>query len=343
MSDSQPLAILNCGLVTAAGLSAPSACAAIRAGVANPTLTRFTDSAGKWLMAHQVPLEQPWRGLTKLVRMASMAIIECLADVPQEEWPRIPLLLCVAERERPGRLAGLDDELFGELQRALGLEFAPQSLIIPQGRVGAGIALRHARRLIAESGVPRVLIAATDSLLSAATLATYERRRRLLTDGNSNGFMPGEGAGAVLVGRAGSQPALLCMGLGFGMEPANIDSEEPLRGDGLARAIKEALAEAGCALHDLDFRITDISGEQYYFKEAALALARVLRGHKDEFDLWHPAESVGELGAAAGPALLAVADAACRKGNAPGPRILCHAACDSGQRAATVLQFGSLQ
>jgi 3-oxoacyl-[acyl-carrier-protein] synthase-1 len=130
-------------------------------------------------------------------------------------------------------------------------------------------------------------------------------------------------------------------GIGFGVERAHIDSEEPLRADGLTAAIATALADSGCALHELDFRITDLSGEQYYFKEAALALTRILRQRKEEFDIWHPAECVGESGAAAGVVILAVAEAACRKGYAPGPNILVHLGNDAGDRAAAVLRFGS--
>jgi 3-oxoacyl-[acyl-carrier-protein] synthase-1 len=341
--DSRPLAILNCGLVTAVGLSAPAACAAVLAGVANPTRTRFADSSGEWIMGHEVPLEQAWRGRTKLVRMASRAIAECLANIAREDWAQIPLLLCIAERERPGRVAGLDSELFGEIQQALNVQFATQSLIVPHGRVAVNIALLHARRILAQTHVPYVLIAATDSFLNAGTLGAYDRDERLLTARNSNGFIPGEGAGALLIGPAGHGPALVCRGLGFGSEPSNVGSEEPLRGDGLSRAIKDALGEAGYALHDLNFRVTDLSGEQYYFKEAALAMARLLRVRKEEFDLWHPADCIGELGAAAGVAVVTIANAACSKGIAPGPRVLCHAASDSGQRAAAVLEFGPVQ
>jgi 3-oxoacyl-[acyl-carrier-protein] synthase-1 len=93
-------------------------------------------------------------------------------------------------------------------------------------------------------------------------------------------------------------------------------------------------------LHDLDYRITDISGEQYYFKEAALALSRILRQRKEEFDIWHPAECIGETGAATGIAILAVAAAACRMAYSPGPSVLSHCANDSGRRSAAILRFG---
>jgi len=122
-------------------------------------------------------------------------------------------------------------------------------------------------------------------------------------------------------------------------EQATIEKEEPLRGAGLSLAINQSLQDAGCEMHDIDFRITDISGEQYYFKEAALALSRTLKGRKEEFDIWHPAECIGEVGSAIGPTMLAVAEAAGRKAYAPGPAMLVHAANDAGERAAVVTRY----
>lgn len=334
-----PLAILGTGLVTPVGLSAPASCAAFRAKISNPTETRFIDSSGEWIMAHQVQLEQPWRGLTKLAKMAAMAIDEALADIPREQWSSIPLLLCVAETERPGRAPNLDDQLFGLVGAALDVRFHARSSIVPHGRVSVAVALAQARQLLAQPGISQVLIAATDSLLSWPTLSHYAQQARLLSERNSDGFMPGEGAGALRVGQPGGRDALLVSGIGFGREAAHIASEEPLRADGLSSAIKAALADAGMQMHDLEFRIADTSGEQYYFKEAALALTRTLRQRKPDFDLWHPAECTGEAGALAGVSVVASADAACRKRYAHGPSILAHMGNDSGPRAAMTLQF----
>jgi 3-oxoacyl-[acyl-carrier-protein] synthase-1 len=338
------IAILKTGLVTSVGLSAPASCAAFRAKISNPSETRFIDSGGQWIMAHQVPLEQPWRGLTKLAKMAAMALREALEDVPQTEWGQLPLLLCVAENERPGRLAGLDDALFLQIQTELGVEFDAHSAVITQGRVGVAVALAQARLLIpqrmAQTTHPRVVIVATDSLLTWPTLSHFEQNERLLTERNSNGFMPGEAAGALLVGPpSGKGSELLCTGIGFGRELAHIDSEEPLRADGLTQAIKAALHDAGCQMHDMDFRITDLAGEQYYFKEATLALSRTLRQRKASFDIWHPAECTGEIGAAAGAAIISTAQAACQKNYTQGHNILAHMANDAGQRSAISLQY----
>jgi 3-oxoacyl-[acyl-carrier-protein] synthase-1 len=335
------VAIVNTGLVTSVGLSAPAACAAIRAGVTNPILTQFVNAEGERIVGHTVPLETPWRGRTKLVKMAAMSVAECLATVPREEWSSALLLLCVAEPDRPGRLEGLDDLLFQELEAELHTKFASGSGIVASGRVSVAVALRLARQILHERRAPHVVIAAADTFVVWPTLAAYEEERRLLTGEVSNGFLPGEGAGALLVALPSGGPELLCTGIGFASEHAHIRTEEPLRGDGLTRAIREALSDAGCEMHQIDFRITDLSGEQYYFKEAALALARLIRQRKEELDIWHPAECIGEAGATAGVAVLAVAHAACHKGYAPGLNVLAHMANDGGQRAAAIVQFAN--
>lgn len=335
-----PVAIVNTGLVTSVGLSAPASCAAFRAKLTNPSGTRFIDSAGEWIMAHQVPLRPPWRGLAKLAKMAAMAIDEALDGVPKQDWQAIPLLLCVAEPERPGRIEGLDDRLFESIRSELDTRFADASVIVAQGRVGVAVALAQARTLLAQPGIAQVLVAATDSLLSWPTLGHYERADRLLTARNSNGFMPGEAAGALLLRpSSGLAGELVCTGIGFGREQAHIDSELPLRADGLTQAVAAALAEASCQMHDMDFRITDNSGEQYYFKEAALTLSRTLRARKESFDIWHPAECTGEVGAASGATIVATARAACAKNYTIGPNILAHMANDAGQRAALSLRY----
>lgn len=336
------IAIRRTGLVTAVGLSAPESCAAFRAKINNPSETRFTDSGGDWIAAHQVQLSQPWRGVMKLAKMAALAIDEALNEVPGDQWKLLPLLLCVAEPERPGRTEGLDEQLFGMVERELDTKFAPQSAVIAQGRVGVAVALVQARSLIANHDAAQVLIAAVDSLLSWPSLSHYERNGRLLSARNSNGFIPGEGAGALLLAaNKGEAGQLVCGGIGFGHETANIESEEPLRGTGLAQAIKASLLEAGSQLQDFEYRIADVSGEHYYFKEAALALSRILRVRKEEFDIWHPAECTGEIGAASGVSVIAAAHAACEKGYAKGTNVLTHWSNDTGRRAAVALKSRS--
>ena len=338
--SARPVFVLRTGLVTSVGLTATASCAAVRAGLTNHTETGFLHDGGEWIQGAQVALEEPWRGREKLLRMLTMAVREALEGAEPSPPRTLPLLLCVAEKGRDGRLEGINDELVADLSREVGIEFHPElSAVIAYGRVGVAVALSRARQLIAEPRTTRVLIAAADSLLNWPTLTALDAQGRLLTLENSNGFIPGEAAGALLIGATAQGASLRCAGFGFAEEESPIASENPLRASGLTSAIRQALADAECGLNDLDFRITDISGEQYYFKEAALSYSRIARSRRKDFDIWHPADCIGETGAAVGVVAVALADASCRKGYAVGPGILFHSGNDSGHRAAVVLQF----
>ncbi|GAB6907587.1 3-oxoacyl-(Acyl-carrier-protein) synthase [Desulfosarcina cetonica] len=333
------VAVDACGMVSSVGLSAPAACAAVRCGLTNVSETRFMDGTGNWIMAAQVPLEEPWRGRTKLLKMAAGAIRECILDLKPTDLAHTALLLCVAERERPGRTAGIDNLLLAEVQEDLGVQFHSSSTLIAEGKVGGASAIQTAIDLLTRAGMRYCIVAGTDSYLTAGTLSGLEENQRLLTDSNSDGFIPGEAAAAVRLALKANAPTapVTITGIGFGSEKATIVSEEPLRADGMVAAIKSALAMAGCDMGALDFRICDLSGEQYGFKEAALALTRLLRVRKEEFDIWHPAECIGETGAAIVPVVLCVAAAALKKGYAKGNGILCHFANDASQRAAIIV------
>jgi 3-oxoacyl-[acyl-carrier-protein] synthase-1 len=338
--SSQPIAILASGMVTGVGLTAASTCAAIRCAISNFTETRFMDKGGEWIMGCQVPLEQPWRGRTKLVKMVVPAINECLASMEGTPPAKVPLFLCVAEPERPGRLDGLDQTLLMEVQVELGMQFHPESKVIAEGKVSGATALALARQWLYSRRSDYCLIAGVDSYLVAGTLATYEEQTRLLTSQDHDGFIPGEAGAAIVV----SAPIMAkgvtvqCLGIGKGHEQATVLSEEPLKADGLVAAIKAALTDAGCGMADLDFRIADVSGEQYGFKEATLAFTRILRQRKEHFYIWHPADCVGEVGAAMMPVMLGVLLASTRKHYSLGSMVLCHAAKESGERIAMVVK-----
>jgi 3-oxoacyl-[acyl-carrier-protein] synthase-1 len=336
-----PLAITGTGMVTGVGLNAPASCAAIRCALDNFQETRFMDSGGEWIMGCEVPLEQPWRGKTKLIKMAAAAINECLANNKKIVPKNTPLLLCLSEHERKGRVIDDDKQFFLDLQDELGVEFHEQSRVIARGHVAVAVALKHAREILQERKVKQVMIAATDSLLVAPTLAHYEENERLLTSQNSNGFIPGEAGAALVVEavHAKPEPQLICHGLGFGVEKAHVDSEEPLRADGLTAAIKESLRDAGCCESILQFKITDISGEQYYFKESSLAFSRIDRTKRKEFDIWHPADCIGEVGAVIGAVMIAVLKYACEKDYSKGRHILAHVGNDDGKRSSMIIAW----
>ncbi len=339
-----PLAVLGVGLVSGVGLNAEQSCAAIRCGINNFQETRFIGRDGEWLVGSAVELKQPWRGITKLAKMASRAIAECFEAGADGKPEETPVLACLAEPERPGRPQGLGPVILQDIERELGLRLHPHSRVIELGRVGAVVALLQARRMLAEARCSHVIVAAADSFLGAATLAAYNSDDRLLTKSNPNGLIPGEAAGAVLLSGDEDMPArLLVRGLGFGREPAPFGSGRPSRADGLVRAARGALGEAGLALKDCDLRIADMNGEQHRFKEAALAVTRLLRDRKPLFPLWHLADCTGEVGAATLPAMLALLFTGASKDFLPGQTVLGHLGNDDDRRAAFVAQATSAQ
>ena len=328
--------ILRTGMVTGVGLDAESSCAAIRCGISAFEETRFMFD-GEWILGCEVPLEEPWRGREKLLQMLCSSLRECLEGFSGTSSTEIPLLLSLPEADRPGRIEGLDGGFLGVVEERLGVRFHPESRFFANGRIGGVQALDYARRLLAES-VSLCLVAGVDSLLVARSLDEWHRQHRLLTAENSDGFIPGEAAAAVLLGRLGSGGTVRCAGMGYGNEPAPRGSGEANRADGLVQAFRSALSDASWKLGDVDLRLTDLSGEQFGFREAAVALTRLLRTRKEEFDLWHPADCVGETGAAVTPILLGVFAAAVAKNWAPGPRAVCHVSGDGKERAAFLLE-----
>jgi 3-oxoacyl-[acyl-carrier-protein] synthase-1 len=335
----RPVTILGCGMTTAVGLTAPASCAAIRARLDGFRETRFIDAGGDWIVGAEVPLEEPWRGIPRLARLLAGPLGECLSWCPDVAPESIPVLLCLAEEDRPGRLDGLGNPLFFEACSILGVRFHEGSRLFPHGRVAGASALHAASRLLHEQGFACVIVAGVDTYLVAPTLRAMDERDRLLTPANSDGFIAGEAGAAVLVAATGE--GLTVRGMGFSMEKATIESDEPLRADGLRAAFRQALASAGLAMAEIGYRIGTMSGEQYWFKEFDLATSRLLRGRHEFMDLWHPADGIGETGAASLLCCLGLAHEAARKRYAAGGPVLLTASNDDGRRAALILSKGA--
>ena len=135
----------------------------------------------------------------------------------------------------------------------------------------------------------------------------------------------------------GDRAPLLLRGLGLHANRQPLGSGKPLRAEGLVQAIRGALDEAGIALKDCDHRIADINGEQYRFKEAALAITRLLRDRKVLFSLGIRRTALARSGRRrSGDAGDAVHRGA--QGYLPGPVFLGHLGNDDDKRAAFIAQ-----
>jgi 3-oxoacyl-[acyl-carrier-protein] synthase-1 len=339
------VAIKASGMVTAVGFNAPASLAAIRAGIRNVNVTNLWDKySGKFLPAGRVPLPHWWIGVGKLAELVAPAIDECLTAAQPIPRSDIPVLLSVSSPDRPCRLPSLDQQILQGVQDLLGHPLHRDSGIIRRDHVSIAVGLLRARELIEKKQAPCCIVAGVDSLIQQDLVEYYLDKRRLLTEHNSNGFSVGEAGSAVLVVPGGphSSGELQILGIGMAREEATIESEEPLRAEGLIQAIRAAFAASATTYEDVQYRITDLNGEHYKFKEMVQAMVRFQRKPKPKlFDLWHPIEYIGDVGAAIGPIVLGLALHAGQQGYGNGPGVLCTFGNDDGERAAMVTRYQS--
>ncbi|TCO70539.1 beta-ketoacyl synthase N-terminal-like domain-containing protein [Rhodovulum euryhalinum] len=341
-----PLGILAAGMVTAVGLDAPSACAALRGRLDGFCETRFLGPDGEWQIGAPVPLPRNWIGEKRLAHLAAGAIAELFEAVPGAAG-RAALILCLPEEDRPGRPVRDAAALAARIAAIVEIPPRTRTQIVAHGRPSGLVALRQARRMLAEGAAEYVVVAGVDSYLTAPAIARYLADNRLLTPDNANGFLPGEAAAAILCAADG-EAALSLAGLGLAREAAflyNRQGEDgldvPLRGDGMTAAYAQALGEAGVTLAGVEYRIADLIGEQYWFRQTALAALRLERGRTEFQDLWSPAESLGNIGAAVVPLMVGMALTAARKGYSGGSPVLIEASADDGACGAAVFHEGA--
>jgi len=293
--------------------------------------------------------DNPLRGMSRLAYMLTQAMEDAHANCPIDSntLGDIQLVICLPESAKPY----VDPDIvnnFNSVFEIITDDYFYQEKIIyvELGEQGFAEVLSIAHTLLDAKEVSAVMIAGVDSLLTASCISyyggdSYGKNCRIITKDNADGFIPGEAAAAVLLTEAekADTTGLFCTGIGFGLEPAPYGSGKVTRAEGMVNAINKALGEAGYNMHATDYRIANINGERYFFEEDALALQRTLRPPKQEHALWHPADSIGNIGAAFGPVMTAHVFWAARKSYAPGHRCLCMLSGDDERRSAFLLEY----
>ncbi|NOU21937.1 MAG: 3-oxoacyl-ACP synthase [Methyloglobulus sp.] len=334
--------IESTGMVCSVGLTAESACAAMRAGIANFQELPYLDNQGEPIIGAMVPdLPPDMKRGERLGELLAMAITDCLKNNAIQSLENIPILVGLAEPDRPGGGAGLADEIFDLMYEKLGLRFHPQlSRTIATGHTSGFEGLRIARELFKNTEVSACLVCGVDSYINPDTLQWLDQNQRLKSQENSDGVIPGETSAAVLITKRhqlNNKLSLRVIGLGFGVEIATIFNDEPFLGLGLTKATREALDQGGVQFHQIDLRISDITGESYGFREQALVKGRLLRVRKDDFPIWHCADSVGDCGAGAGVVQLVLAYQALLKGYMPGELVMGFTSSHYGARSTVLI------
>ncbi len=333
----QPMSIVATGMCCAVGYSTPPAIAAIRAGMDHFRETDFIDNSGASLIGAQLYQINRW-GSDRLIWMFEQAVKECLSSLKPSQVQDLHLMLILPESDRPG-INSLGIETL--LRYVATYCFASTSLF--HGKAGIGSALQTARTQLNNGECCHVLIVGVDSYFTAHSIAHYLDDERLMTQDNTDGFIPGEGCGAVLLQKSPPEnPGTMIVGIGVAQEPAHImQAEIKMMAKGLSAAIRNATAESGLTPGDTNFHMSDISGENFYFREAALSITRCIERKIPDYPHFLLASRLGETGAACGPLMLAALAHIMTGDSGLGRLGLLHFSADAGQRAAIIIEQGA--
>lgn len=337
-----PLRVVASGICCAVGFTADASIAAIRAHINHFRETDFVDDAGQPITASML-YEIPVWGEQRLQHMYRAVMAECLSALPENPDPEgllPPVILIGAELGRGARFARSMEWLLRTNRPSEGYD--PRAQYICQGKAGIANALQIAHEILSTPNAPKyVIIAGIDSFLDAATIEYFIHRQRIRCSTNPDGFIPGEaGAAIALSTKAGKEPSLWIEGVGQAQEQARPEGgAPPLLARGLTQALRNAIEDAGTQDTDYMFHASGVSGEQWHFKEAALAMDRVMTQKRDTFPHRLVCQSVGEVGAACGPLALAWIASEMGEDDILGHRGLLHFANEDGQRSALAIHY----
>lgn len=360
--------VVGLGAVSPVGLSAPSSCAALRAGIARlkALATYVVDGEiyakepvvggrvpTEWL--HGPPEESDWSGhdrfraphpperdelvapgIARLIEIALPAAHEAWEDagfatIRPSEWA---LYLGCGEEDDPEVLA---EEIVG----AIGV--GPAAVRTNRaGRAAGLVALRDAVEDLRAKRFTYALVGGVDSQIRTEALARLDSASVLKSASNPQGVVPGEAAAFLALaapgsGARGRAAYGFVLGAGCADEPTAA-SGEPNRAEGLCAAIRQARSGAP-DLAEKPLVVCDLNGERYRGLEWTLALVRSLSDLPGEDALWHPADCIGDAGAGLGAFDLVWAVTAMHRGYAGRDRVLVWGASDRGVRAAAL--FGA--
>ena len=127
------------------------------------------------------------------------------------------------------------------------------------------------------------------------------------------GVIPGEGAGFLLLCTDSAQRQTATPSLGTipaaaqAVEPSPWYSERATLGQGLTQAITSAFEASGVPDLKADAVWSDLNGESWRADEWSYAYLRTEEHHGEPLRIRHPADCWGDVGAASGPMLVAMA------------------------------------
>jgi 3-oxoacyl-[acyl-carrier-protein] synthase I len=315
-------------------------------------------------------LSDGYVGVGRLIRLASRALSDLYQELGLAELDQTALLLALpgewyrAERERQRREGVLppEDSLQDEsatyprraspldeirnvgtrtMLRLAGLPADMPARCFPADEVAFADALDAAWDELESGAVRRCIVGGVDSWVDDDALELAADLGLLKSDANPVGFMPGEAAAFVALERVaearrhGARTRALLHRPARAVEPFGRCSGQPALGVALARVLLEAGAEIGGGNRRAGFLVGSLNGDAYRAQDFGAAVSRASSvRHLGELPHWRPVGSFGQIGAALGPAAVALCAHAWWRDYAPSDDALVWLASDHGGRAA---------
>ncbi len=346
---------MTCIVITGMGASTPvgrtvwASAAAVRAGISGFAEHPFMiDTAGGPMRVARAPWiadEEAKNG--RISHLLLPALEEALRPLDAVPWQGGRLRLSL-ELGLPPERPGLPPDFSNELDESIAARFSERFFAGETFSIGhaAGLfALESALRKLSLGEEDASLVAGADSYLFPETLEWLEECDQLHGAGplnNAWGFVPGEGAGALLLmgeerARSLGLPVYgRVLGVGTGREKNLIKTESVCIGEGLTTAFRGALSLLPPGTK-VDALFSDMNGEPYRADEFGFTALRTKEYFEAAGDYAAPADCWGDVGAASGPLCSALAIISHYKGYGKGPLSLVWAGSESGERAAALL------
>ena len=351
MTTDSTVAIAAIGMTTPVGLTAQQSCAAVRAGISAMAELDFTIVNEEFDEVPVIgcaipPVTDGYAGLGRWTRLATAALRDMIeqSGLSGAQLDSAALYLALPPLGREGFDARIGERLGVRVASVLELDgLAHRTFVYPFGHAAGARACQDAIAQVAAGTIERAIVCGVDSLLEPDTLEFFLGKRRLKTGDVVDGFVPGEAAACMLFERRGrleargARAVSIIEAANVAIEPISIWSADPSPSTGLTDAIRGTFAQVGDVWHDTKLVVCDLNGETYRSKEYGTVAARVLSVIPNSYALWHPADCIGDTGAASFVVSMCVAARALGRGYAKSNRALIFGSSDDGLRGAVSL------
>jgi 3-oxoacyl-[acyl-carrier-protein] synthase-1 len=348
--------IIGIGMVTPLGLNAPQSAASIRAGLSAFEETSIMDKAFNPFVLATIPDEElpelnpdlekelyfTFRE-SRLLKLAQMALSEILEPLRKIKSNDIPIYIGLPELKTNIPLDST--AIIRRFSKQISMEFDKRlSHGYINGRAAGLMAINDAMTAIRNGETQIALAGGVDSYKDLYILGTLDMEKRVNSAQNMDGFIPGEGACFLLLATQEFASNNNCEFFGnivataVGHEPGHLYSEEPYRGDGLAAVFEKLIGSNSGKLPPIQTIFSSMNGENHFAKEWGVAYIRNKEHIAEEFRIEHPADCIGDTGAASGPIMIGLALAGFRKEYLKAPALI-YASSDYGDRAACIVNI----